>query len=32
MNLQRVRKSTLSLLDDKRCSINIIRSIPWNYI
>ena len=30
MYLQRVRKSTLSQFDDKRCYINNIKSIPWN--
>ena len=29
MVLQEVRKSTLSLFDDKRCYINNIESIPW---
>ena len=28
--LQRVKKSTLSQFDDKRCYINNIESIPWN--
>ena len=27
---QEVKKSTLSLFDDKRCYINNIKSIPWN--
>ena len=30
MYLQRVKKSTLSIFDDKRCYINNIKSIPWN--
>ena len=30
MYLQKVRKSTLSLFDDKRCYINETESIPWN--
>ena len=30
MILQKVKKSTLSLFDDKRCYINNIKSIPWN--
>ena len=30
MVLQEVKKSTLSLFDDKRCYINNIESIPWN--
>ena len=30
MYLQLVRKSTLSLFDDKRCYIKNIESIPWN--
>ena len=29
MYLQEVNKSTLSLLDDKRCSINEIEILPW---
>ena len=29
MYLQRVKKSTLSIFDDKRCYKNIIESIPW---
>ena len=29
MVLQKVKKSTLSIFDDKRCYINIIESIPW---
>ena len=29
MVLQKVKKSTLSIVDDKRCYINIIKSIPW---
>ena len=31
MILQEVKKSTLSLFDDKRCYINNIKSIPWNW-
>ena len=31
MILQKVKKSTLSIFDDKRCYINNIESIPWNY-
>ena len=31
MVLQEVKKSTLSIFDDKRCYINNIESIPWNY-
>ena len=31
MILQKVKKSTLSIFDDKRCYINNIKSIPWNY-
>ena len=30
MYLQRVKKSTLSQFDDKRCYINNIEIIPWN--
>ena len=30
MNLQKVKKSTLSLFDDKRFYINETESIPWN--
>ena len=30
MYLQLVQKSTLSLFDDKRCSLNNIESKPWN--
>ena len=30
MVLQKVKKSTLSLFDDKRCYINNIESKPWN--
>ena len=30
MILQKVKKSTLSIFDDKRCYINNIESIPWN--
>ena len=29
MMLQKVKKSTLSIFDDKRCYINNIESIPW---
>ena len=28
--LQQIKKSTLSILDDKRCYLNIIESILWN--
>ena len=31
MVLQKVKKSTLSIFDDKRCYINNIESNPWNY-
>ena len=31
MVLQKVKKSTLSIFDDKRCYINNIESEPWNY-
>ena len=31
MVLQKVKKSTLSIFDDKRCYINNIESKPWNY-
>ena len=31
MILQKVKKSTLSIFDDKRCYINNIESIPWNW-
>ena len=31
MYLHRVKKSTLSICDDKRCYINETKSIPWNY-
>ena len=31
MYLQLVQKSTLCLFDEKRCYINNIESIPWNY-
>ena len=31
MVLQKVKKSTLSIFDDKRCYIINIESIPWNY-
>ena len=30
MVLQELKKSTQSILDDKRCYINNIESIPWN--
>ena len=30
MHLQKVRKSTLSIFDDKRCYMNETKSIPWN--
>ena len=30
MVLQKIKKSTLSIFDDKRCYINNIESIPWN--
>ena len=30
MHLQEVKKSTLSISDDKRCSINNNESKPWN--
>ena len=30
MYLQRVRKSTLTLFDDKRCYINETEIKPWN--
>ena len=30
MVLQEVKKSTLSIFDDKRCYLNEIESIPWN--
>ena len=29
MVLQKVKKSTLSIFDDKRCCVNNIKSIPW---
>ena len=31
MVLQKVKKSTLSIFDDKRCYINNTESNPWNY-
>ena len=31
MVLQEVKKYTLSIFDDKRCYINKIKSIPWNW-
>ena len=30
MHLQEIKKSTLSIFDDKRCYINNIKSKPWN--
>ena len=30
MHLQKIKKSTLSIFDNKRCYINRIESIPWN--
>ena len=30
MVLRKVKKSTLSIFDDKRCCINSIESKPWN--
>ena len=30
MHLQEVKRSTLSILDDKRCYINETETIPWN--
>ena len=30
MHLQEIKKSTLSLFDDKRYYINETESIPWN--
>ena len=30
MVLQEVKKSTLSIIDDKRCYINETESMPWN--
>ena len=30
MHLQEVKKSTLTIFDDKRCYINETESIPWN--
>ena len=30
MHLQEIKKSTLSIFDDKRCYINETESIPWN--
>ena len=30
MHLQEVKKSTLSIFDDKRCFVNNIESVPWN--
>ena len=31
MVLQEIKKSTLSIFDDKRCYKNNIESLPWNY-
>ena len=31
MVLQEIKKSTLSIFDDKRNYINNIESLPWNY-
>ena len=31
MFLQQMKKSTLSIFDDKRCYINETESKPWNY-
>ena len=30
MHLQDIKKSTLSVFDDKRCYINETETIPWN--
>ena len=30
MYLQKIKKSSLSIFDDKRCFINGTKSIPWN--
>ena len=30
IHLQEIKKSLLSIFDDKRCYINIIESKPWN--
>ena len=30
MHLHEIKKSTLSIFDDKRCYINYIESKPWN--
>ena len=30
MCLQKMKKSTLSVFDEKRCYINNIENIPWN--
>ena len=30
MHLQEMKKSTLSIFDDKRFYINKIESVPWN--
>ena len=30
MHLQEIKKSTLSISDDKRCYINETESKPWN--
>ena len=29
INLQKIKKSSLSIFDDKRCYINIFESTPW---
>ena len=31
MHLQEIKKSTLSIFDDKRCYINETESKPWNW-
>ena len=31
MHLEEIKKSTLSILDDKRCYINETKTIPWNW-
>ena len=31
MLLQEIKKSTLSIFDDKRCYINETENKPWNY-
>ena len=30
MQVQEIKKSTLSIVDDKRCYINNFESVPWN--